>query len=133
MLFLIMGDFSMSYKILLAAGFIAVSVVSAAADGHEKVLSPAALEQVNIANKLVALGNAKRDALLLIAAAHLRANISDDAVGTPQAVPSTADVLADAKKYAGGRKDYLGMIEDIAAAKSKGCSVRYGCQNPYLK
>ena len=128
-----MGNFIMSYKMLLAAGFLVASIFPAVADNSQKVLSPAALEQVNIANKLVALGNAKRDALLLIAAAHLRANISDDAIGTPQTVPSTADVLADAKKYAGGRKDYLGMIEDIAAAKSKGCSVRYGCQNPYLK
>ena len=123
----------MSRKLLLVTGFLAVSIIPALADDHQKVLSPAALEQVNIANKLVALGGAKRDALLLIAAAHLRANITDDAVGVPQSVPSTADVLAEAKKYAAGRQDYLGMIEDIAAAKSKGCSVRYGCQNPYLK
>lgn len=118
-------------KLILATALIVTPVGAALADGHDKTLSPAALEQITIANKLISLGNARKDALLLIAAAHMRANLSDDAIAAPADLPTTAAVLDNAKKYAGGRPDYLGMIEDIKASKSKGCSVRYGCQNPY--
>ena len=118
-------------KLILILALVGTPVGFAWADGHAKTLSPAALEQVTIANKLISLGNARKDALLLIAAAHMRANLSDDAIETAADLPTTADGLESAKKFARGRQDYLGMIEDIKASKSKGCSVRYGCQNPY--
>ncbi|TLS78251.1 hypothetical protein FE236_00385 [Mariprofundus erugo] len=85
-----------------------------------KGISPAAIEQLNMINKLVALGDARHDPLLLIAAAKLQKEMSDEAVGAPNKSVATDDVLARAKSLANGRKDIAGLADDVAAEKSKG-------------
>jgi hypothetical protein len=99
---------------------------------EEAVLSPAAMEQLALAEKLIALGRANNDPLLLIAAAQIRNTVSDEPVGLPDERTPQAALLDEAKSLARDRQDLIGIADDIAAARSKGCSVRYGCQNPYL-
>ncbi|MGE0844872.1 MAG: hypothetical protein AB7L41_01295 [Flavobacteriaceae bacterium] len=101
--------------VMLATGF------AAAASADDKAFSPAAMEQVTIANKLIALGRAKNDPLLLIAAAYIRSTLSDDAIGTLDAMPSQSALLDEAKKLSNGREDFVGLVDDMAASKSKGC------------
>ena len=109
-----------SIAIATALFLSAMAVQVQAAD--EAVLSPAAMEQLALAEKLIALGRTNNDPLLLIAAAQIRNTVSDEPVGLP----------GERTSLAGDRQDLIGIADDIAAARSKGCSVRYGCQNPYL-
>jgi hypothetical protein len=82
--------------------------------------SPAVIEQIDIANKLIALGDARKDPLLLIAAAKIQKSLGAEAASTPTQSTSTADVLERAKKLSSGRNDLTGIADDVAAQKSKG-------------
>jgi hypothetical protein len=90
-----------------------------------KELSPMVVEQINLANKLIALGDARKDPLLLIAAARLQKSLSEETTGQPQASNKIPDVLARARKMTEGRKDLTGLIDDITAMRSK--SYREDC------
>lgn len=82
-------------------------------------VSPAVIEQMDIANKLIALGDARKDPLLLIVAAKLQKNFGAEAASTPTQSTATDEVLERAKKLSAGRKDLTGIADDVAAAKSK--------------
>lgn len=86
----------------------------------EAGLTPAVVEQMDVANKLIALGDARKDPVLLIAAAKLQKSLSAVAAGTPAQSTATNDVLDRAKKLAAGRKDLIGLADDVAAEKTKG-------------
>ena len=104
-------------------GILAVSSVNLAfAEDAKKdgALSPAVVEQLDVANKLIALGDARKDPLLLIAAAKLQKNLGAEAASTPTQSTATNDVLDRAKKLSAGRKDLTGIADDVAAAKTKG-------------
>ena len=70
-----------SIAIATALFLSAMAVQVQAAD--EAVLSPAAMEQLALAEKLIALGRTNNDPLLLIAAAQIRNTVSDEPVGLP--------------------------------------------------
>jgi hypothetical protein len=82
--------------------------------------SPSVIEQMDLANKLIALGDARKDPLLLIAAAKLQKNLSAEAASNPTESTATEDVLERAKKLASGRKDLAGIADDVVAQKNKG-------------
>ena len=44
-----------------------------------------------------------------------------------------ADLIDEAKSRAKNRQDLIGLADTVFAARSKGCSFRYGCQNPCLQ
>jgi hypothetical protein len=106
--------------ILLVTGFVAMGGAWAEEAPAAKGLSPAVLEQINLANKLIALGDARKDPVLLIAAAKLQKSLSEEGAGLPQASAKVPDVLARARSLSEGRKDLLGLIDDIASMRSKG-------------
>lgn len=89
--------------------------------------SPAVIEQVDIVNKLIALGDARKDPILLIAAAKLQKSLGAEAASTPTQSTAISDVLARAKKLSAGRKDIEGIADDVAAQKSKGTN----CHDSY--
>lgn len=121
----------MKQIVAATAVLLTLATVKASAD-DTAVLSPAALDQLTIAEKLIALGRANHDPLLLIAAAQIRNTLSDEAVGLPEERTDQESLLEEARQLSNGRKDLIGIADDIAAQRSKGCSVRYGCQNPYI-
>lgn len=83
-------------------------------------LSPAVIEQMDLANKLIALGDARKDPLLLIVAAKLQKNFGAEAAGAPTQSVDTKEVLERAKKLSAGNKELIGIADDVAAQKSKG-------------
>jgi hypothetical protein len=89
--------------------------------------SPAVIEQMDIANKLIALGDARKDPILLIAAAKIQKTMGSEAASTPTQSTATTDVLERAKKLASGHKDLTGLADDVAAQKTKGPN----CHNSY--
>lgn len=108
---------------VLAGGVLALNI-SAAFAGEGKAaeggLTPAVVEQLDVANKLIALGDARKDPVLLIAAAKLQKSLNPEAAGSPAQSTATNDVLDRAKKLAAGRKDLIGLADDVAAQKTKG-------------
>jgi hypothetical protein len=108
------------FGMLLGVGLLACSTASLAEESKAHGPSPAALEQINLANKLIALGDARKDPLLLIAAAKLQKSLSAEPAGMPTASVTPQDVLARAKKLSAGQKDMAGLAADVEAMKSKG-------------
>lgn len=85
-------------------------------------------EQVALANRLIALGDARKDPLLLIAAARLQKGLDNQAIVLPAADTSIRSVLERARQYAGKRKDLIGLVDDVAAQKTK--SHTLDCAEP---
>lgn len=83
-------------------------------------ISPAAVEQIVLAQKLAAIGAARKDPLLLLAAAQLRASLDAAPVPAGDTFESLDDMLATARELAAGREDIIGIADDIAAGSSRG-------------
>ena len=84
-------------------------------------MSPGAQKQLALSDQMIALGRERKDALLIVAGAHLRNNLTNDPIGEVGAVPDKDALLDEAKTYAGGREDLIGLLDDIAADNSRGC------------
>lgn len=91
------------------------------ARAENPALSAEVIAQTNLANKLIALGDARRDPLLLIAAAKVQKSLgsnSEQEAGAHEL--DTRSILERARAYANGQSDLIGLIDDVAAMKSKG-------------
>jgi len=84
-------------------------------------MSEAAKQQMELSDQLIALGRERKDAILMLAGAHLRNNITNDPIGEAGEIPEKADLMEEAKMYAGDRDDLKGIADDIDAASSRGC------------
>ena len=90
-----------------------------------KALTLAMVQQSDLVNRLVALGDAQRDPVLLLAAASLQKSLGSDAVSLPTQSTSPDELVARAKALAGGRAEILALVEQVSAAKPKGASWRF--------
>jgi hypothetical protein len=84
-------------------------------------MSEAAKQQLELSDQLIALGRERKDAILVLAGAHLRNNITNDPIGEAGDIPDKADLMEEAKMLAGDRADLKGIADDIDAASSRGC------------
>ncbi len=128
-----MKPFARSAAAAAVAGIAMFTMSTSAHAQDAPLLSPAAMEQLVLANKLAALGEARQDPVLLMAAVRLRQGLSDDVVGLAGEGTATSDLIAKAKALAGDDKTAAAMADGLSAMSSRGCSVRYGCQNPYIQ
>ena len=109
---------------LAVAAMLAVSAGAVLAQ-DEKALSPAVVQQLDLINRLVALGDARKDPLLLLAAASIQKSLGTDAAVTLPSQSTAPDaILARAKAFSIGRKDLMDLAEDVGAIKAKGASWR---------
>lgn len=108
---------------LSAATLLAFNAGNALAQ-DEKGLSPAMVQQLELVNRLVALGDARKDPLLLLAAASIQKNMGTDSASLPTQSTSPDDIVARAKGMAGGRKEIATIADEVGAAKPKGASWR---------
>ena len=108
---------------LSAATLMAFNAGNALAQ-DEKGLSPAMVQQLELVNRLVALGDARKDPLLLLAAASIQKNMGTDSASLPTQSTSPDDIVARAKGMAGGRKEIATIADEVSAAKPKGASWR---------
>ncbi len=88
-------------------------------------LSPAMVQQLALVNHLVALGDARQDPLLLLAAASLQKRLGDDGAALPTQSTAPDELVARAKAMAQGRGEVLAVAEQVGAAKPKGASWRF--------
>ncbi|MAS07824.1 MAG: hypothetical protein CL534_24495 [Ahrensia sp.] len=84
-------------------------------------MSEGAKQQMELSDQLIALGRERKDAILVLAGAHLRNNITNDPIGEAGDIPDKSDLMEEAKMYAGDRADLQGIADDIDAASSRGC------------
>jgi hypothetical protein len=104
-------------KLALAACITAAFYVPASADE----LTDGAKAQLALSDQLISLGRERKDAILILAGAHLRNNLTNDPIGDVGTVPEKDALLDEAKGFAGGREDLIGLADDIKAADSRGC------------
>ena len=84
-------------------------------------MSEGAKQQMELSNQLIALGRERKDAILVLAGAHLRNNITNDPIGEAGGIPDKGDLMEEARMLAGDRADLKGIADDIDAASSRGC------------
>ena len=105
------------------ASLLALNASSALAQ-EDKGLSPAVVQQLDLINRLLALGDARKDPILLLAAASIQKSLGTDAEKLPAKSTVPDEMLARAKAMSVGRKDLLTMVDDMDATKAKGASWR---------
>ena len=108
---------------LVAAAVLSLNAGTALAQ-EEKGLSPAVVQQLDLINRLVALGDARQDPLLLLAAASIQKNLGTSSETLPAKSTSPEDIMARAKAMSAGRKDLMDLAADLGATKAKGASWR---------
>lgn len=122
--------------VLLFAGSLALmmNIATCQADDGKAapVLTPAAIAQMDLANKLIALGEARKDPMMLIVAAKLQKTLGQEMPGLAKQGMETSAVLESAKKYAAGRKDLIGLADDVAAEKTKDCTYCTSADRAYF-
>lgn len=110
-----------SLSLTLVAAALALNTGLAQAQ-DDKGISPAVVQQLDLVNRLIALGDARKDPLLLAAAASIQKSLGTDSVTLPTQSTAPEAVLERAKALAAGKKDLLSVVEDVSATKSKGAS-----------
>ena len=110
--------------ITLAAAAVLTLNAGTALAQDEKGLSPAVVQQLDLINRLVALGDARKDPLLLLAAASIQKNLGTSTEVLPAKSTAPDEIMARAKALSVGRKDLMDLAEDLGATKAKGASWR---------
>jgi hypothetical protein len=110
----------MSMKFLFAPVIALGLVLPAVAEEKAPSLTPAAVEQIQLAATLARYGEARKDPILLIAAARIAKGVSPDGAPAADKLPSMDEMLSDAKEYAEGDETVIGLIDDVKASQSKG-------------
>jgi hypothetical protein len=118
--------FSMNQALVTLALAATLGLHAGTALAQEKRdLSPALVQQLALINRLVALGDERRDPVLLLAAASLQKSLGlgQDALPTQSTEPDA--VLARAKALAVGRPELQSVVEELSSAKAKGTAWRF--------
>ncbi|MBX3584000.1 MAG: hypothetical protein KF810_19095 [Rhizobiaceae bacterium] len=101
--------------ILAIPGFVSMPAMAQ----QSSPVTPSMLEQLTIADKLIAYGTERKDPILILAAVQLRANLADGAAQAAAAT-STEDALKLASEYAGASAGIKQLIEEIQSTGSRG-------------
>ena len=113
-------------KTLLGAVVFICIAAPATADDAPAPITPAAVEQIQLVETLARYGQARHDPLLMIAAARLAKNMSDEAPPPATKIPAIEEMLESAKGYAKGDDFMLSLIESMRAPQN-----RAYCYGPY--
>lgn len=90
-------------------------------------LTPAAAEQIVLAETLARYGEARKDPVLLIAAARIAKGISAEGPAVSAKIPSVEEMLASAVELSDNDEVIKAMADDVRATQSKGyCYGSYG-------
>ena len=67
----------------------------------------------------MALGKARGEPLMILAAIRMRSTLGGEAPSMATGLTSREDAIAEARKLAKGNKALLGIVEDVASAGSR--------------
>lgn len=85
----------------------------------EKDLTPAAMAEISMAEKLFALGQARREPMMILAAIRLRATLGGETSAPGKAFTSQEEAFAAARKIAKGDDAMMSIIDDVEANSSR--------------
>lgn len=107
----------MKFKLVsvLVGGVLALNAGVALAQAKP---AAATVEEMQLVNKLIALGDARKDPILLLAAASLQKNMAEGTT-LPAKGMGVDDVLTRAKSFAVGRPDLIGVADELSTVKPK--------------
>ncbi|WP_299922079.1 hypothetical protein [uncultured Pelagimonas sp.] len=105
-------------KSFLIAGVLALSTV-VSVQAEEADLTPEAMAQITMSEQLMALGQARGEPVLILAAVRLRATLDGPSAAPNAAFTTHEDMIAAALKLAEGDEALSGVIEDVAAESSR--------------
>ncbi|MEM1162168.1 MAG: hypothetical protein AAGJ28_14630 [Pseudomonadota bacterium] len=103
----------------IALAWLLAVAVFVPAKAEEKDLTPAVMAEVAMAEELVAMGMARKEPLMILAAIRMRATLGADTGATGDGFTSLDDAIAAAKEMATGDDAMMGLIEDVAAESSR--------------
>ncbi len=104
-------------KLLIGTLMLGALCVSAFAE--EDVPSPAALEQVAMSEKLIAMGKERGDAYLILAAIRLRSSLESGMPAVSDTLTSREDAVALALEAAKGNPALVAIVKDVEVSKSR--------------
>jgi len=88
---------------------------------------PGTMQQIMLSEDLIALGLARNDPILMLAALRLRATLDEDTIAMATEFTDKASLLDAARAAAAGQDALLGLIEDAATEKGRGfCYPSWG-------
>lgn len=86
---------------------------------EEKDLTPAAMAEIALSENLIALGKARGEPMMILAAVRIRATLGGKSAALGDGFTSQEDAIAMAKKFAKGDDALIGVIDDVAAGSSR--------------
>jgi hypothetical protein len=107
-------------RTFLLATALSLSIGAATVTAQEQALTPAAAEQIVLAETLVRYGEARKDPILLIAAARIAKGITAEGPAPAAKLPTMDEILASAIAYSDGDEVIAAMVDDVKASQSKG-------------
>jgi hypothetical protein len=105
-------------SIVLAVVLCALTSVPSQAQ-EEGALPPAAMEQVVMSEKLIAMGKARADAMLILAAIRIRAALDEPSVDTADTLTTRDEAIAAAREAAAGQAGILSLIDEMEGEQSR--------------
>lgn len=105
-------------KHILAALLVTATALPLAAQ-DEPAPTPGMMQQVMLSEELIALGLARNDPILMLAAMRIRSSLDDDTIAMTTAFTDKEALLDAARAAAAGQDDLLGLIEDAATEKGR--------------
>lgn len=105
-------------KTILVAGIFALSS-ALSVQAEEADLTTDAMSQIVMSEQLMALGLARGEPTMILAAMRLRATLDGPSAAPGAGFTTQEDMVAAALKLAEGDDALIGVIEDIAAQSSR--------------
>jgi len=105
-------------KTFILAGLISVTTAFAGF-AQDNDLTPAAMAEITMSEQLFAIGKARGEPVMMLAALRMRDTLGMESAAPAAEFTSKDDMLAAAREAAGGDTALLGVIEDVAASGSR--------------
>ncbi|PYG27182.1 hypothetical protein [Pelagimonas varians] len=105
-------------KTLLIAGVLTLSS-ALTVHAEEADLTPQVMAQITMSEQLMALGTARDEPLLILAAMRLRATLDGPTAAPGDGFTTQKDMAAAAMKLAEGDDALTGIVEDVTAESAR--------------
>ncbi len=112
-------------KTFILAGVFTVATAFAAV-AQDKDLTPGAMAEIAMSEQLFAIGKARGEPVMMLAALRMRDTLGMDTAAPAAEFTSKDDMLAAAREAAANDPALLGVIEDVAASGSRRMCI-YAC------
>jgi hypothetical protein len=104
-------------KFLFATAIALAAAAPVAA--QDEAMTPTILEDIAMAERLIALGEARGEPLMILAAIRLRATLGGAEAEIPEGFTTREDAFAAARALAGEDAGLTGLIDDVEADNSR--------------